>query len=290
MKSANHEELYLSAPHPVSVGRCRLKLHRGAGVRAEGCVVMRVTEGRASLSVNALQVDIEKGMLLYLGFDMTVIAVTDGELEVEFVSMDQDVTGDLFFNITSSSFWNFLYTSPAFNPGSELDEYVERWYLQAAWVEERQDSQTRETVLRESVMSLFVILRSEIEGRYPAAAIPKTRAWAIANDFITLLHRHYARHHDVAYYADLLNITPDYLNVICKENLGYSAKTRIDSQIVIAIKTLLDTTDLSVKIISERLHYDNPSYMCRVFRRMTGRTPTEYRNRHQPASAADQYP
>lgn len=29
---------------------------------------------------------------------------------------------------------------------------------------------------------------------------------------------------------------------------------------------LLDTTDLSVKQIAARLHYDDPSYLCRLFR------------------------
>ena len=42
---------------------------------------------------------------------------------------------------------------------------------------------------------------------------------------------------------------------------------------------LLDTTDLSVKQIAERLHYDDPSYMCRIFRKHTGMSPIEYRNK-----------
>ena len=41
-----------------------------------------------------------------------------------------------------------------------------------------------------------------------------------------------------------------------------------------------DTTDLSVKQIAARLHYDDPSYLCRLFRKQTGMSPLEYR--HQP--------
>ncbi|MDE6532569.1 MAG: AraC family transcriptional regulator [Muribaculaceae bacterium] len=44
---------------------------------------------------------------------------------------------------------------------------------------------------------------------------------------------------------------------------------------------MLDTTDLPIKSIAERLHYDNPSYMCRIFRRITGQSPVEFRNRHR---------
>lgn len=45
------------------------------------------------------------------------------------------------------------------------------------------------------------------------------------------------------------------------------------------VKNLLDTTALTVKQIAERLHYDDPSYLCRIFRKQTGMTPLRFRNR-----------
>jgi AraC-like DNA-binding protein len=58
-----------------------------------------------------------------------------------------------------------------------------------------------------------------------------------------------------------------------------SAKEQINKQIELVIRTLLDTTDLSVKQIAERLHYEDPSYLCRIFRKQTGMTPMQYRNK-----------
>lgn len=259
----------------------RMSLKRGRVLRVDGCELMRVARGEATLSVNATQVDIREGMLLYLAFDMTVISVRDAELEVESLSADYTLTGEIFFNITSTAFWTFIYTTPAFRPDPGLAAYVEGWFMQAAWISRQFAPGIAGSLLKRMVETLFVVLAADIEGLSPATSPPKTRAWTIATDFITLVHRHHARHHDVAYYADRLNITADYLNAVCRKNLGYTAKSRIDSQIVIEIKTLLDTTDLPVKSIAGRLHYDNPSYMCRVFRRITGQTPVEYRNRHR---------
>jgi len=79
--------------------------------------------------------------------------------------------------------------------------------------------------------------------------------------------------------TDRLNVTPNYLNIIIKRNTGISAKEQIKLQLCLVIKTLLDTTDLSVKEIAERLHYDDPSYLCRIFRKQTGMTPIQYRNK-----------
>lgn len=109
---------------------------------------------------------------------------------------------------------------------------------------------------------------------------PKNRAWLIINEFLGLLNRYYTRRHDVAFYAEKLNISPNYLNIISKRNIGVTAKDQITNQLVLVIKMLLDSTDLTVKEIAERLHYDDPSYLCRIFRKQTGLSPIQYRNKH----------
>ncbi|MDE6392114.1 MAG: helix-turn-helix domain-containing protein [Muribaculaceae bacterium] len=281
MKHSAFEGEIMHAPSHISVSTCHLSLQRGRELRVEGCMLMRIIQGEAELSINASHVHVSTGMLLYMAFDMTVITVRDSELDVEYLSIDAAVTGEIFFNITSSAFWGSIYSAPAFHPDPDLGAYVGSWLSQAAWIQKRFAPNIVKTALRKMVDTLFIVLASDIENKSPSASLPKTRAWAIANDFITLVHRHYARHHDVAYYADRLNISADYLNVVCRQNLGFSAKTRIDAQIIIGIKTLLDTTDLPLKSIADRLHYDNPSYMCRVFRRITGLSPMEFRNRYR---------
>lgn len=45
--------------------------------------------------------------------------------------------------------------------------------------------------------------------------------------------------------------------------------------------TLLCSTDLSVERISDRLGFSDPGYFRKIFRRYTGKTPTEVRREHQ---------
>ena len=54
-------------------------------------------------------------------------------------------------------------------------------------------------------------------------------------------------------------------------------KELIDKQTVTEIKSFLINTDMTVKSIASELHFDDVSYMCRYFRRLTWVSPTDYR-------------
>ena len=82
----------------------------------------------------------------------------------------------------------------------------------------------------------------------------------------------------MAFYADKLCITTTYLYKICRKALNLSPKELIDRQTVSEIKTYLANTDLPVKSIAEELRFEDASYMCRYFRRLTGVSPLDYRH------------
>lgn len=81
------------------------------------------------------------------------------------------------------------------------------------------------------------------------------------------------------FYANKLCVTPYYLSRITFRTVGLSPKKMIDRQIVTEMKRLLITTDLSAKEIADRFDFESTSYMGRYFRRHTGMTPTEFRER-----------
>lgn len=57
-----------------------------------------------------------------------------------------------------------------------------------------------------------------------------------------------------------------------------SPKQLIDKQTVSEIKSCLINTDMPIKAIATRLHFEDASYLCRYFRRQTGLSPEAYRN------------
>ena len=97
------------------------------------------------------------------------------------------------------------------------------------------------------------------------------------NRFCSLLVEHCHSRHDVKFYAEKLCITPYYLSRITARTIGVTPKELIERQIILEMKRLLTTTDISVKELAVLFHFDTVSYMARFFRRHTGFTPNENR-------------
>ncbi|MBQ8758117.1 MAG: helix-turn-helix transcriptional regulator, partial [Clostridia bacterium] len=66
-----------------------------------------------------------------------------------------------------------------------------------------------------------------------------------------------------------------------KHHTGNNFKTQVMYHRLQRARQLLESTDLSVKEISEIIGYESPEYFCRLFKRETYRTPLEYRAQMQ---------
>ena len=58
---------------------------------------------------------------------------------------------------------------------------------------------------------------------------------------------------------------------------GITAKDWIDRAVITAAKVMLRYSNLQIAEIAERLHFPNPSFFCKYFKRLEGCTPQEYK-------------
>ena len=95
--------------------------------------------------------------------------------------------------------------------------------------------------------------------------------------FIRLLPHHFAQHHDFAFYASALHITPVYLSRVVRQVTGRTVIDYINQMIVMEASFLLRTSPMSITQIAEHLHFaDTPSF-SKFFLRMKGVNPRRFR-------------
>lgn len=125
--------------------------------------------------------------------------------------------------------------------------------------------------------------------------IRSTRMWKKAHDlsdssvaqevefirkFSQLVEAHYTTHHNVADYADMLNITPKALSKRISRHSPKSPNDIIKERIILEAKRLLIHTTLSVKEIGYKLGYDDPAYFVRLFTNQVDTSPLLFRKKY----------
>jgi AraC-like DNA-binding protein len=78
--------------------------------------------------------------------------------------------------------------------------------------------------------------------------------------------------------AKQLNISPSYLSNKFKEETGETLKTFIARQKIEEAKNLIVYSDLSIGEIYSVLNFHDQSYFIKVFKKLTGLTPKQFKN------------
>ncbi len=103
-----------------------------------------------------------------------------------------------------------------------------------------------------------------------------SHAAGVFQQFISLVEEHYDHHHDLAFYADKLCITPKYMSRLVREVSGVSAKEWILDRLMLEAKILLSQSRYTVREVSHQLGFPNPSFFGTAFKKATGQTPMAY--------------
>lgn len=95
--------------------------------------------------------------------------------------------------------------------------------------------------------------------------------------FKKLVDEQVSKSHEVAYYAEQLNVTPKYLNECVQEVLSVSSKSIIIEQLLMRSRHRLKFSNQSIKEISFELGFSSPDYFSYFFKTHIGIAPSTLR-------------
>ncbi len=133
-----------------------------------------------------------------------------------------------------------------------------------------------------SSMATFTGLMTEIfKETYKDKPISDDRAFSIVSSFrklVALNFRHLKRPSD---YADLLCISPSYLNEVVKRSTGFTVTYWIRNEVMLEARRLLYYTNATVKEIASVLGYDDHTYFIRLFSQDSATSPLQFRRNYR---------
>ena len=236
-----------------------------------------IARGEADICFNLQERHVRAGTLAYLAPGTIIMP--------QHISSDFEIYGVILFNQFPMPFPQGQMPS-AFNsqvrdfqiPASEDDLNTARHIIDTI----------RHTVSnphyhRPTVTALLAALMHHYDHLFlqlsDQQAISRSREQTIFDRFLQLAGQHCTEHHHIGYYADRLCLTQRYLSTVIRQTSGTTAKEWLDRALVTRIKIQLRHTDKSAAQIAEEMHFANPSFFSKYFRRLTGMTPMEYKTK-----------
>lgn len=151
----------------------------------------------------------------------------------------------------------------SYDTGIQTSDYAQRYRSMTLW---------EKMELRGAMLMIL--------ARFMRKAIP--RVWT--NDermkrVLEHVHSHIGDTITLEQLAAVACVTGPYITRLFKKELGISPIQYVIKKKVERAEMLLYTTDLSVKEVAWQLGFSDDSYFIRLFRKQTGTTPQEYRER-----------
>ena len=130
------------------------------------------------------------------------------------------------------------------------------------------------TASRYKILGLLVDKLKENEQK---RKIPE-RCEIVFDDFIKEVNLFNGTEHSLSFFANRLNLTPNYLSARVKEYSGRTAMEWIEDSVILEAKTMLKHTDLSIQEIAYKLNFPTQTFFGKYFKRITGMSPKQYKN------------
>ena len=234
-----------------------------------------VRRGWLSLVYNGqeLKLDPDDLYIYSPGFQVTVLGGSEDYSAICLMA-------DEYMTLELPMIWNIIRT--AYYPVAELGEPVvhlnreQADHLASRMHEVMRYQKSDHRFLNESLRTLYTLfvldLRSMMEqsiGQHHCSE----RTTSLFIGFIHLLSHNFVEHHDIAFYADSLNITTTHLSRIVRQISGRTVVDYINQMLLMESIWLLKSTDMPLAEIAERLHFADQSSFGKFFRRMRGVAP-----------------
>ena len=168
-------------------------------------------------------------------------------------------------------------------PVSAEDAILIESYFSLLGCESRQPGGFQGATLRHLLRALLAKiegLRLRLIAMQPQALSHSQFLW---ERFNTLIEENFKTRHAVGFYSGELGCSPRKLNAVVRLFTGLTTAELIDKRLILEAKRLILFSSLTIKEVAFDLGFEEHSYFTKVFRKLTGQTPSAFKAFSTPA-------
>lgn len=250
--------------------------------RLNALALFLVLEGEADLTVDHMPYKLIKGSFLTLMPSHTLRMIhVDEDFRGYLIAMSSSFMNDYgLFRQKNTSMLRYMEIRKnpcaVFEP-SEAEVVRDQMLLVRSKIRQK-DHYFYKEIMQNALAGLMLELGNIFSAKKEFTASPAlSRKEDLLEQFLKLLFENCREQHGVAYYAERLFITPQYLSLILKTLTGKSANKWIDDALIMEARVLLKAPQATVQQVADLLHFSDQSTFGKFFKKHMGVSPMEYR-------------
>lgn len=231
-----------------------------------------ITEGSSTHTIDFKQYVLSPGVLIPLVKDQVHFFERELTVKGYIISFNEAFITD---NISEKNLFHFLHLYHT----TDLLIGTENIALLLPLIEMLREVQAsmNDNLKADFIKSIFLAFLIQIKRLtvYQHEAF-ESRRFKDFIQFKQLVGGHYTESHNAKDYAHLLGVSYKYLNDICRELSGKTAKVFIDSWLLLEIKRNLSEQKYTTQEVAFKMGFQEPSNFIRFFKKYTGTTPAKF--------------
>ncbi|MBC6612185.1 helix-turn-helix domain-containing protein [Hymenobacter sp. BT507] len=238
-------------------------------------LLLYVTDGYGTHTIDLVTYELRPGSLFFMAPGQVHRWHLSPEAQGIVVFFDADFYS---FRYPEKQLFDYPFFTPAQVPVLYLPfGEAELYPLFARLLTENTGPYPNQADVVRSYLHLLLELATRHYARPSAAPPALTHSEAQIRKFGRLLNQHFRTHRTVHAYAQLLHLTANHLNAICRQRLNKTASSLIHERVVMEAQRLLTHSAQSVAQVATALGFEDASYFSRYFRKYSGQTPEVFR-------------
>lgn len=247
--------------------------------KLEGGAIYLCRKGWAQVTINLQEYEIVENsqVVLMPGSILRVNGASD-DFSIDYLAFSTDIFREASIRL-ESSFFGFLIENPCYVLPVENTKSIDGLMRSTTLIYDDQENRFRNQIAKNHLQCFLWDIYDKCHRYFSIQQIEgKNRQDEVFKKFMNLVHDYCSSQREVTFYANELCISTKYLTGICRSVTGAPAKKIIDDFAILEIKVLLQSTELTIQEIADRLGFPDQSYLGRYFKRHEGMSPREYQN------------
>lgn len=244
--------------------------------RMNGCLFLLCLRGECDITIHLSEYKIQKNDIVTI-LPETFVHVhrQSPDCRLYMVGFNKELLNGINFFNSTMNYLSALIDTPIIPLRPEITELFQDYFMLLIKMK-RIGSKPNKDLISTIFLSILHGVGS-IHQNTSVATRTFNRGEEIVKRLVQYIIKHYTKERSVAFYADLLHISPQHLSTTVNKVTGKTVTDIIAKLVITDAEAKLKSTDLTIQEIAYSLNFPDISFFGKYFKRYTGMSPKQYR-------------